>query len=378
MAESNRIFIIAGETSGDLHASHLIQNIKSKFNNILFYGIGGQNLESNGVKLIFNYKELNYIGFGSVLKNILKLKKIFNTTLTEIRKINPEIIILVDFPGFNLRIANKLSKFYKGKIIYYISPQLWAWHKSRVSIIRNSIDRILVVFPFEVDFYKKEGIEADFVGHPLKEKITNFLNSNKKEKKDKIQITLLPGSRLEEIKKILPIMADAAIKLKNKFNAELNILCSENIDASLIKNTINSNSFNIFKKNSADDEINYKILSNSDFVITKSGTSTLECCLLEAPFCLVYNTSYFNYLIARALITVKYLSIVNILAQKEVVKEFIQQDFNSENIFNEGVKIITNIKYAETMKDNFGTIRNNLFNKKIDSKAEDIICKYLR
>jgi lipid-A-disaccharide synthase len=378
LAEYNRIFIIAGETSGDLHASHLIQNIKSKFNNISFYGIGGQNLESNGVKLIFNYKELNYIGFGSVLKNILKLKKIFNTTLTEIRKLNPDIIILVDFPGFNLRIANKLRKFYKGKIIYYISPQLWAWNKSRVSIIRNSINKILVVFPFEVDFYRKEGIEADFVGHPLKEKITNFLNSNKKEKKDKIQITLLPGSRIEEIKKILPIMAYAAIKLKNKFNAELNILCSENIDVSLIKNTINSNSFKIFKKNSADDEINYKILSNSDFVITKSGTSTLECCLLEAPFCLVYNTSYFNYLIARALITVKYLSIVNILAQKEVVKEFIQQDFNSENIFNEGVKIITNIKYVETMKDNFRTIRNNLFNKKIDSKAEDIICKYLK
>jgi len=378
LTEGYKIFFIAGETSGDLHASNLLGKIKSKRQNISFFGIGGRNLQSKGMKLILNYKEVNYIGFGTVFINFYKLKKIFNTTLKEIKKINPDLVILVDFPGFNLRIAKELRKFYKGKIIYYISPQLWAWHKSRISIIRNSVDRMLVVFPFEVDFYEKEGIIADFVGHPLKDKIVNFIGANKIEKKENIQISLLPGSRVEEIKKILPIMSESAVKLKNKFNADLNILCSENIDISLIQNTIKSKNFNIFRNNSEDNENNYKILFNSDFVITKSGTSNLECCLLGAPFCLVYNTSYFNYLIGKSLITVDYLSIVNILSGKEVIKEFIQKEFTIENIFSEGVRIITNDKYVDKMKEYFKKLKDNLFNKIIETEAEDIICEYLK
>jgi lipid-A-disaccharide synthase len=377
LSEEKKIFIIAGETSGDLHASRLLRNIKSKKNNISFYGIGGRNLESNGVKLFLNYKAINYIGFVSVLKNFLKLRKIFNDTLKEIKKLNPEVVILVDFPGFNLRVAKKLKNFYKGKIIYYISPQLWAWHKSRVYIIQKYIDRMLVVFPFEVDFYKKEGVTADFVGHPLKDKITNFINSNKKEKRDNIQITLLPGSRVEEIKRILPIMSEAAIRLKNKFNANLNIICSENIDINLINSLVNTEAFRIFRKNSPEDEINYNILLNSDFVITKSGTSTLECCLLEAPFCLVYNTSYFNYIIGKLMITVDFLSIVNILAGYEIIKEFIQKDFTIDNIYSEGVNILSNRDYTKDMIKNFKVIKDDLFNTEIKKDAANIICEYL-
>jgi lipid-A-disaccharide synthase len=375
---NNKIFIIAGETSGDIHAALLVKNILKRKDNVSFYGIGGRNLANNGVELIFDYKDVNFIGFVSILKNIFQLKRIFSATINKILEINPEVIVLVDFPGFNLRIIKKLKKYYKGKIIYYISPQLWAWHKSRIKLIKECVNRMLVVFPFEVEFYEKEGVKADFVGHPLKDKVLNFLNNNAKEKRNRTRITLLPGSRIEEVIKILPIMSDAALRLKDTFSADLFILCSENIDVNLIKEIVNESSFSIIRKKDESDEENYKALLNSDLVITKSGTSTLECCLIGAPFCLVYNTNIINYLLGKFLIKVKYLSIVNILAGKKIVEEFIQKDFTIDNIYSEGYKIITNNKYTEYMKKNFEDVRENLFNTNISTKAEEIICEYLK
>ncbi len=373
-----KIFIIAGETSGDIHGAVLVRKISGINPNILFYGIGGRNLQENGVELVFNYKEINFIGFASILKNYFRLTNILAATIVEIKEINPSVLILVDFPGFNLRIIKEVRKFYKGTIIYYISPQLWAWHKSRIKIIRKFVDRMLVVFPFEIDFYKKEGVAVDFAGHPLKEKVSDFLKNNTRDTKKKKQITLLPGSRVEEVKKILPIMSNAALKLKDEFDTDLSILCSENIDVKLIQELSNDKSFAIYKKKDENDQINYKVLLNSDLVMTKSGTSTLECCLIGAPFFLVYNTNYLNYLFARFLIKVKFLSIVNILSGKEIVKEFIQKDFNVENLFCEGLKILTNDSYVKIMKNNFAIVKENLFDYEISKSAEEIICEYLK
>src|SRR5690606_10059518 len=217
---NKKIFIIAGEASGDAHSGALISKLKEIYPNIDVSGIGGNELKSQGVNILYSYSEVNYIGFTAVIRNLPAIKKRLSQAVDYVKELNPDLIILVDFPGFNLKFAEMVRKFYNGKIVYYISPQLWAWHKDRVKKIRTLVDEMLVVFPFEVDFYAKEGVEAKFVGHPLVEKINNFLSSYTPQPKKNKVITLLPGSRKEEIKRILPALLKASQKLKEEFNAQ--------------------------------------------------------------------------------------------------------------------------------------------------------------
>jgi lipid-A-disaccharide synthase len=373
-----KIFIIAGENSGDLHASNLIKSIKENFENIDFYGVGGKFLSQQGVKLVLDYKNINYIGFYSVIKNYRTIKNYFGNIITEIKKLNPDVLILVDFPGFNLRIAKLIRNDFKGKIIYYISPQLWAWNKSRVKIIKENVDRMLVTFPFEVDFYKKEGVLADFVGNPLIPRINKFIEGTNKIKKGKKQITLMPGSRIEEINHNLPKMLKPALFLANKFDAKLYILCSDNIDKSFLDNFILNNNIEIIKSNDSDVNISYNLIYNSDLIFTKSGTSTLECCLLNSPFFTVYDLNFLNYQIGKRVINVDYISIVNILAGKQIVKEFIYKDFNNDNLIKEGERILSDSDYVNKMLNNFILVKDILTKTKPAVSADEIICNYLR
>ncbi len=375
--KEKKIFIVAGETSGDTHSSNLVKHIKEILPAIEISGIGGSYLQNENVDLIHNYEEINYIGFSSVIKNLPKIKKILSETVNHIKKTNPDVVILVDFPGFNLKLAEKIRKFYDGKIIYYISPQLWAWHKSRIKKVKQYIDRMLVVFPFEIDFYKKENIKADFVGHPLINRIDDYLKKNKKIKSTKFRIGLLPGSRMEEVKKILPLLSEVAEKFQKEIRAEINILCPENINIDIYKKIIRDRDFNLIRS-SAGDNSNYKFIQNSELLFTKSGTSTLECALIETPFCVVYNTTPFNYIIGKKLIKVEHIAIVNILAGKKIVKEFIQKDFNENNLHFEGMKILTHENYRKQMLGNFKNLRAILTKSQPIVNAADIICSYLK
>jgi lipid-A-disaccharide synthase len=193
--KKNNIFIIAGESSGDMHSASLIREIKKLNPQTLFTGIGGTEMEKENVKLLIRMNDINFMGFSAVVLNLKTIKAALNKCEEFIKSSNPEIVILVDYPGFNLKLISSIRKFYKGKIIYYISPQLWAWHKSRVKIIKKYVDLMIVVFPFEVDFYEKEEVQAEFVGHPLVKRMETFLKNNPKQSSDKIHISILPGSR---------------------------------------------------------------------------------------------------------------------------------------------------------------------------------------
>ena len=375
--KDKNIFIITGEASGDMHASSLVKQLNGKRPDIKYFGIGGSFLQNENVKLIHNYNEINFIGFSSVIKNLPKIQRVLSDTINFIRELNPDLIILVDFPGFNLKLAEKIRRFYSGKIIYYISPQLWAWHKSRVKKIKKYVDRMLVVFPFEVDFYEKENIKADYVGHPLLSKIEEFLKSNSKTESDKIRIGLLPGSRQEEVQRILPTLADVSDKFKEEFDAKINILCSDNLDESIYKNILGKRDFNLIR-NSINDNAGYQLMLNSELLFTKSGTSTLECALIGTPFCVVYNTTPFNYLLGKKLIKVEHLAMVNILSGKKIVKEFIQKDFNSDNLYTEGKKLLTDVNYRKEMTNNFIKLKSILTQSVPSSNASDIICSYLK
>jgi lipid-A-disaccharide synthase len=367
-----KIFIIAGEASGDSHAGEAVNKLKKLNSDVKYYGIGGHNLEKQGVELIFPYKDVNYIGFTAVLKNLSAIKKKLRKAVEKVRELDPDIIILVDFPGFNISFAEEVRKFYKGKIVYYISPQVWAWHKERVKKIKRLAGDMLVVFPFEVDFYRKEGMEAKFVGHPLVEKIDEFISQHPSPIKSGKTITLLPGSRLEEIKRILPGLLKASKKLQEEIGADIKIICPPHLDISFYDEFIKGYDVEIVK----DDEnksIYYNVLYNSDLVFTKAGTTTMECTLLGTPFCVTYKAGTINYIIGKSMIKVDHVAMPNILMGKEIVKEFIQGDMTQENLYNEGKKILTDEKYRSEMINNFSQVRKLLTDRSASGTVAEII-----
>ena len=375
MEQPNKnIFIITGEASGEMHGAELIKSIKKKRNDITFSGIGGELLNEENVNLIHNYSEINFIGFSSIIGNYTKIKSVLNHSIEYILQTKPDILILVDFPGFNLKIAESIRKKFKGKIIYYISPQVWAWHKSRVKKMKNNLDKMLVFFPFEVDFYEKEGIKADYVGHPLVNRINNFLNGNLKKPDQKLNITLLPGTRDEEISRMYPIFANTAKRFVKEFDSEINVVYPVNADLKNYKNDKTNKTFNFIPNTGLNI---YDTLLNSNLVFTKFGTSTLECALLGTPFITAYRANYFNYIIAKTLSNMKYVSLPNILLNKMIVKEFLQGEMTADNLYNEGKKIITDKEYRENIIRNFIYVKDIFTKTQVIKSAEDIIIEEL-
>lgn len=366
-----RIFIVAGESSGDMHAASLMRELKEIIPGISFTGIGGGQMKKEGLDEIYNMKEVNFIGFSSVIKNFPAIKKILNDCVKNIKSTSPDAVILTDFPGFNLKLISEIGKFYKGRIIYYISPQLWAWHKSRVKTIKQYVDLMITVFPFEVDFYKNENVHAEFAGHPLIKKVNEFLSKNKKQKKDKFQIGLLPGSRSGEIERILPALVDASRLFKQRLDCEINLICSTNQTRSYYEAFAGKDINLIYDSDNKD--LNYKTILDSDFIITKAGTSTMECALIGTPFCVVYKAGKINYVIGKRLIKVDNIAMPNILLGKNIVREFVQNEMTPENIFEEGEKVLMNKEYAAKMRNEFTKLRTLLTDRDASKNAAKLV-----
>jgi lipid-A-disaccharide synthase len=379
--EGNRsnfsFFISAGEQSGDLHASELIKEIKNLLpeEKAEFSGLGGDLMKKEGLKLLYHIDELSVIGYIDVLKKYFHFKNVLNDCVEFVKSNNIGVVILVDYPGFNLRFAEELRKFYKGKIIYYISPQLWAWHEKRVQIIKKYVDKVLVVFPFEVTFYAKHGIEAVYVGHPLVKRIKKFLEGNTKEKKiygGAKTLTVLPGSRNTEIKNHLPVLLRTAAQLKKEFDLEVNVSRVKGTGDEVFSRFTNElKGFNLTSENV------YKLISNSDIVFTKSGTSTVECALIGTPFLIFYRTFPLNYYLLKPIVKVDRLGMVNILAGEMVIKEFIQADFTEDNLLLEARRILTDEHYKIRITEKLGKIWDILGTDDASPNAAKIICSYI-
>lgn len=370
-----KIFIVAGESSGDFHAANVIRELNRMYPEIKVQGIGGAELEGAGTNLIHNFKEINYIGFTKVIMNLKKITGVLNDTVSKIKEINPDVVVLVDFPGFNLKLAEKIRTFYTGKIIYYISPQIWAWHYSRIKKIKKLIDKMLVIFPFENEMYEKENVNSEFVGHPLNNRINKYLDENKKtEGRTKI-ISLMPGSRKEEVERIFPVFIEAGNKLIKEYSCKINVICSDNFSIEFFKKFKGTDNFNFIINNSS--ESLYKAILESDLVITKIGTSSMECALLEVPFISGYKAGKMNYLIGKNLVRINSFAMVNILLKRNAVKEFIQEEMTSDNIFNEAKRILTDKKYSGQMKSDFKEMKKILTDKNASKNAAEIISSYL-
>ena len=349
-----KFYIITGEPSGDLHASNLVEELKKMNGELDFRAWGGERLLAKGVELAKHIKETSFMGLLDVLKNLVVIKENLNYCKQDILQYNPDAIILVDYPGFNLKIA-KFAKIRGIKVFYYISPKVWAWNKSRVTKMKKYVDELLVIFPFEVDFYKKYGIKATYVGNPLLDEIDkgnfsfSFIN-------EKPIIALLPGSRKQEIEVILPEMLSISSLYPNH---QFVIAATNNFSKQYYNSFIKENKIELVF-----DET-YGLLSNATAALVTSGTATLETALFKVPQVVCYKTNWLTYFLAKNLIKIQYLSLVNILMDRPVVKELIQNELTENNlkfeldtILNDNQKILSNYNKLTNLLNKKGASKN--------------------
>lgn len=343
MNSGKKIFVISGEASGDLHAANLIREMKLIQPDIEFIGWGGDRMRKEGVRIKKHISELAFMGFKEVILNLKTIMRNFRSCKNQILEFKPDFLILVDYPGFNLRIA-KWAKKEGIPIAYYISPQIWAWKQSRIFQIKENVTKMYTILPFEPDFYRKFEVEVEYCGHPLLDEITRFNESNNnKLTSEKPILAILPGSRKQEIERKLPIMLEAA---KHFPQLETVVACAPNLPLSYYLKYASNNVR--FVENET-----YKLLNSAEMAIVTSGTATLETALFRVPQVVCYKSSRMSYLIARMLVKIKFISLVNLILEREVVRELIQKDCNSEQIVNELNLIQNDSRKREKMLNDY-------------------------
>ena len=329
-----KIFILTGEPSGDKLASEVISKLKKADPDIEYLSVGGKNLESLGIKSIYNLEDITYIGITKVLLNIFKIKKKINETVKKILEFDPDILFSVDSPDFTLRVAEKVKKSKPTiKTIHYVAPQVWVWRENRVKKFKKFLDHILLLFNFEKKYFDKENIKNTFVGHPLLDKkISGKIDISNLISKDKKIISIFPGSRNSEITTLMPILIDF-INLMNDEYADLKFIFHIN---EIHKKIV----FDYLKKNNllnidviSDEKLKNEILSRSFFAVSKSGTVSLEICNHGVPSIILYKLSPLNFFLIKSLVKIKFVNIINIINNKEIIPELLQSECNSKEIF---------------------------------------------
>ena len=374
-----KIFILTGEPSGDKLASKVIAKLKNKNSNIEYLCVGGTHLSSLGIKSIFDLKEITYIGFTSVLLNIFKIKSKINKTVDEIVKFNPDILFSVDSPDFTLRVAEKVKKINnKIKTIHYVAPQVWVWRKGRVKKFNKFLDHILLLFYFEKKYFDRENIPNTFVGHPLLEQeiknktdLTNIISIDKK------IISLFSGSRSSEINLLLPILINFVNLMNKKFDHYLFVFHATEENKNLINEKIKiSNLHNV--EVISDENIKKQILDKSIFAVSKSGTVSLEICNAKVPSLIIYKMNFLNYLIVKLLVKIRYANIINIINDKEIIPELIQNECNAKEIYNSVVYFLKNPKMMKQQVNDCEKTLNQIRSKTSSSdEASLVLAKFL-
>jgi len=371
-AEKN-ILVLAGEASGDLHGAALIKAMKAIDPSLSFYGIGGDEMKSEGMQLLYHINKMAFLGFVEVIKHLPFIKKVQTDVLKLVEEKNIQTCVLIDYPGFNLSIAKKLNVMER-KIIYYISPQIWAWGKHRIHKIKKLVNKMLVLFPFEETFYKNAGVDATFVGHPLIERINNysfvernefFSQNNLDVQKDILLV--LPGSRIQEVAKIFPSVIEGAVAVAKKFNLQVVVGCSSNIDEKTFKKLSREKDYLVIKNKS------YELFKYAKLGIIKSGTSTLEAALFGLPMVIVYRTNALTYFIGKKLVTLRSIGLANIIAGETVVPELIQNAVNTKNILNECSNFLSDVSFYKSVSEKLKSLKDVLGNKHASKTAAEII-----
>ena len=378
MGMTKKILIVAGEPSGDLHAGRLVNNLKNLDPDLRFFGMGGSLLKNAGADISFDISKLALVGLVEVWKNIFTVGKVYKGLLKRIDAEKPDMAILVDYPGFNLRLAKELKKR-SIPVIYYISPQVWVWGRNRVNIIRACVKKILVFFKFEEELYRACGIDAGFVGHPSVDTVRADRPKDETLKAYglsslKRTIALLPGSRAIEVKRLLPIMVDAAGIINSKTSDTQFIIAKyPDLPASLYEDALKNSGLGI-KIGSGD---TYNILAASDFAIVASGTATLETAIIGTPLIIVYTANLLTYIVYKFVATIKFVGIVNIIAGREIAPEFLQYEATPVKIAEKAVSILSDAKTMEKMREELRGVKNSLGEPGASMRAAKIISQVI-
>ena len=373
-----KIFVLTGEPSGDKLASKVIANLKSSKPDIEYLSVGGEYLKALGIKSLYDLNEVTYLGFTKVLLNIFKIKKKINETVNKIIEFNPDILFSVDSPDFTLRVAERVKKLKSNiKTIHYVAPQVWVWREHRVKKLKNFLDHILLLFPFEKQYFEKENINCTFVGHPLLEDnernkidIKNVINEDKK------IISIFSGSRTSEINVLTPILLKFIKIVKEKYYDIHFIFHTTNEHRDTLKNLISKEDI----KNCdviSDEKIKSYILKKSTFAVAKSGTISLEICNANVPSIIIYKINFINFFIVKMLAKVKFANIVNIAAGKEIIPELLQEKCNAKNIFNKVDEFLTNPDLSTNQINQFKEIIKDFKTDKSSDLASSVLINSL-
>ena len=366
-----KFYLICGERSGDLHASNLIKELKATDPELKIRGIGGDLSHNAGLKLHSHYKDIAFMGFVEVFLNLIPIAKVLGKTKKDILTYKPDAIILVDFSGFNMKIAS-FCKENNIKVFYYISPKVWAWNTKRAYKIKRLVDHMFVILPFEKEFYEQYEYKVDYVGNPLRDAISNFIpNDNFIQKhqlnSEKKLVAILPGSRYQEVTMLLDRMVEVAFDFPH---VQFVIAAVSNLDSSIYES---------YKRNNVKivtDET-YDLLLHSRAAVVASGTATLETCLFNVPQVVCYRLNLISYYIAKFVLSVKYISLVNLIVDKPIVKELIQGDCTIKNIRLELEQLLPETQYRKNMLTGYQEVSGRIGDTGVSQKTARLITKYM-
>lgn len=366
-----KYYLVAGEASGDLHGANLMKALKNEDREPIFRYFGGDKMQAEGGELVKHYADMAFMGFTEVLTNLRAIFKNLKACKADILVWKPDILILIDFPGFNLKIAD-FAKANGIKVCYYISPKVWAWNQKRVLRIKKNVDHMFCILPFEVDFYKEWGMKVDYVGNPLLDEIAQFkpeedfrLKHNLNEKKI---IAFLPGSRKQEIERLLPVMLSLT---ENYADCTFAIAAAPTFNEAYYRQFTGSKDVKLLFNNT------YNLLHNAHAAIVASGTATLETALFKVPQVVVYKGGTISIAIARLLVKIKFISLVNLIVNKKIVTELIQEDCNPLKI-NEELKIIMEGEGRAKMLNDYNGLLTLMGNPGASEKTAKLIIKYYK
>ena len=353
-----RVMMIAGEASGDLHGAGVVRELKRLNPAVEIFGIGGDKMKKEGMTLTYHVREMSFMGFVEVLKHLPLIWSVEKSLEQLLVLKRPDVVVLIDYPGFNLRFA-RIAKKHGIKVVYYISPQVWAWKKGRVKKMNGIIDRMLVVFPFEVPIYEKEGIPVQFVGHPLVEEMLDVMTKEQFTKRFELDperrfIAVIPGSRKQEIENLFSVMVRSAAELAGK-EKDVVVAVAPNLPMELYRQHLPPNVNVKFIQHAT-----HEVMKYAEFAFVTSGTATLETACVGTPMVVVYRTSALTYLIARFVVKIKNISLVNIVAGKDIVPEMVQGDATVENLIREARAVLGSPEKIVSVKSALDEIRQKL------------------
>jgi lipid-A-disaccharide synthase len=373
-----KILMVAGEVSGDLHGAHLMEAIHRIDPDVHFFGIGGERLEKMGMKLLYHSSSLSVVGITEVLLKMRAIMKALRGLKKSLDRERPDLIILIDFPDFNLRLA-KMAHRRDIPILYYISPQIWAWRPKRVKLIAQCVKKMVVLFSFEVPLYEAAGVDVEWIGHPLLDIVKPTLSKEVAFQRFGLDpqqrtIALLPGSRMLEVKRLLPPLL-ASAQLLQKETPDLQFIIP--LAPGILEETISPWMRNISVPMKVVEGWTYDVMNISELLITASGTATLEAAILGKPMVIVYKVSFFSYWIGRALIQVDHIGLVNLVAGKEIAPELIQHEVNPQKVAEEALRLLRDPTLCRRMTEAMTEVRESLGEPGAVQRAAHIVTSLL-